>query len=289
MSSSIPAEGPPLDAALAPATRTRRGVSMLDAPPSRSSKGASVIAGAGTVFVHIALVSLATWVGAGVALKKGAPPAVTQMVEIELPPPPAAPEPEPAPEPPPEPKPLRAVRAPAPAPEVEKPAEPEAAPPPEAAQAAQVVTAPAEVVDFGNTFVTGNSAKFAGGVTEQGGTSATAVRAANARAGGVPGGTGTDVTADRSRPPRLAGGAVWDCPFPIEADDAGLDHAVVGLRVEVNAAGSVVRADAIKDPGHGFGREARRCAQRKRWAPGIDSAGRPIAASALIKVRFERK
>jgi protein TonB len=209
------------------------------------------------------------------------------MIEVELPPPPA-----PVPEPEPEPEPPKAAPPPAPAPmrAAPKPVEPppEAAPPPAAAQAAALLDAPSDVVDFGDTFVAGQGTSYAGGTTESGGTSKAVVPALNARAAGVVGGTGTDVKADLSRAPRLAGGTQWDCPFPAEADDFGVDHAVVGLRVEVSADGRVTAANATSDPGHGFAREARRCALSKRWAPGLDRAGNAINGAAVINVRFDR-
>jgi protein TonB len=44
----------------------------------------------------------------------------------------------------------------------------------------------------------------------------------------------------------------------------------------------------VRDPGTGFGREARRCALRKRWSPALDRAGRPTAGAAVVNVRFVR-
>lgn len=93
---------------------------------------------------------------------------------------------------------------------------------------------------------------------------------------------------DRSRAPRLSGATEWRCPFPIEADSADIDRAVVMLRVEVARDGSVIRTAALDDPGHGFGRQAQRCALRKRWAPGLDRSGKPAPATAVVRVRFER-
>jgi periplasmic protein TonB len=93
---------------------------------------------------------------------------------------------------------------------------------------------------------------------------------------------------DRSRAPQLSGAAEWRCPFPIEADGADIDRAVVTLRVEVAPDGSVIRTAALDDPGHGFSRQAQRCALRKRWAPGLDRAGKPAPATAIVRVRFER-
>jgi outer membrane biosynthesis protein TonB len=250
--------------------------SMLDASPP-ASRGASVIAGAGTVGVHIALVALAMSIGTSVA-RRAVEPAVT-LIDVELPPPPT---PAPVEEPPSsKPAPVR--------PRVRAPEATREAPPPAAAQAGQALTAAEEVVDFGDSFVAGKGESFAGGVTEAGGTAKNAVYDSRARAGGVEGGTGTDLLGDRSRAPRLAGGNEWEeCPFPPEADDAGVDHAVVTLRVEVGADGTVASVRATSDPGHGFAREARRCAMSERWSAGLDRAGNPTSAVATVTVRFDR-
>jgi protein TonB len=143
-------------------------------------------------------------------------------------------------------------------------------------------------VDFGDSFVVGNAASHAGGVSANAGTSKQALYDAKAQAGGVSGGTGKNPLADASRAPALASGLHWDCPFPVEADAAGIDAALVGLRVEVAADGRVREARALSDPGHGFAREARRCALSKRWAPGLDRTGNPTVAIAMVNVRFER-
>lgn len=230
-----------------------------------------------------------------------APPPTTEMLVVELP---RTPEPDPDPEPeaPPEPDPepprarMRAPKpAPAPPPNEEPPSEepPNEEPPPAAAEAANVLALSPqadEVVDFGDTFVLGNADRYAGGVSAAGGTSMRAVRDKRARAHGAIGGTGNDPVpmVDRSRSPGLAGGARWDCPFPREADMAGMNDGVVTLRVSVAADGSVERALVERDPGFGFGREARRCALRKRWLVGLDRAGKPITAVARVRVRFTR-
>lgn len=197
------------------------------------------------------------------------------------PPPPEPPPPEPA-------KALKAEVAPRPAPKAVPRARAETQAAPAAAQAANVMTQAApELLDFGNTFVQGDAANYAGGVTQTGGTSQRAVRDPGARAYGVSGGTGTGAI-DRSREPMLAEGTRWDCPFPEEADDDGLDSGVVTLSVSIAADGSVERVFVKNDPGHGFGREARRCALQKRWQSGRDRAGNPIAATRSLNVRFER-
>src|SRR5262249_24608433 len=122
------------------------------------------------------------------------------------------------------------------------------------ARAGRVVAEAPEVVNFGTTFVSGTGASYAGGVTAAARTSRAAIRSPGPLAVGAvsPGGIGPD----RSRAPVLAGGANWDCPFPEEADDAGIDRAVVPLRVEVTSDGRVSRASAASDEGHGFARAA---------------------------------
>ncbi|MET0386138.1 MAG: energy transducer TonB [Polyangiales bacterium] len=265
-----------------------RPASVLDAPVV-TSRRVHVLAAVGTTALHAAIVALAFYAGIrGLQTKRGPDAPVTQMVEVVLPPP-TAPEPPPAEEKPPEP----ATPAPPPpaAPKIRAPKAaptPKEAPPPAAAQAGKILEAAPEVVDFGEQFVSGTANSYAGGVTERGGTATHAVRDARARAGGVEGGTGTNLQGDLSREPQLAGGAEWDCPFPPEADAADIDHATVTLRVSVAASGTVESVQATKDPGNGFGREARRCAQSKRWSPARDRAGTSISKVALINVSFDR-
>jgi periplasmic protein TonB len=259
--------------------------SALDAPV-RASKSLPLWAALGAMLIHSAIIALGSVAGAQreTALPKAA--LISEMVEIELPKPPEPPKPEAEPEPPKQPEPVRAVAKPA----LPRPAKAvREAPPPAAAQAGKVMAAADEVVDFGETIVSGHGPNYAGGVTESGGTAQHAVRDVRARAGGVEGGTGTALQGDKSRAPQLAGGFRWDdCPFPPEADDAELNHAVVTLRVEVGLNGEVTSVRVVSDPGHGFGREMRRCAGTKRWMPGLDRAGRPTSGVALVKVRLDR-
>lgn len=252
--------------------------SMLDAAPAGSRTG-SFAAVLGTAGVHGLLALGASLVGLGgvVELKRALP--VTEMVDVELPAPPPEPEPEPEPAAPPPQAAPRAARPPTAA----------AEPPPSAAQAGQVLDSTSDVVDFGDTIVTGSGASYAGGVTDRTGTSQTAVRAAAAR--GDSGGRGPDPTAaavDRSRAPELMGGDSWNCPFPSEADDAGIDVAVVKLSIAIGTDGGVRSVSIASDPGSGFGREARRCAATKRFSPGLDREGRPVAKAFSVNVRFRR-
>lgn len=243
--------------------------------------------------VHVVLLG-AAWYLSSPSRSLAAKPPAQELFEVELAPPAppvSAPEPERAPEP--EPVKLKVVKAapaPAPAPdapEPEKPAEPEppAAAAAEAAQAlTQTETAPSDAP--ADTLVTGQGAAYAGGTTERGGTAKQAVAAQAARAFGVEGATGT-AAPDRSRPAHLASGLSWDCHFPEEAQEEGLEHPTVGLMVEIDTGGKVINVEVTRDPGFGLGREARSCAMRKRWTAALDRNGQPVRAKTPINVRFE--
>ena len=129
-----------------------------------------------------------------------------------------------------------------------------------------------------------NAASYAGGATASNGTSKIAVP----DVGGAPRANGSQGAVDRSRAPGLAEGGQWDCPFPQEANEAGVDLAVVTLEVDVDASGHVVNAKALDDPGHGFGREAVLCAFEKRMVPGLSPDGTARRSSAQLRVRFVR-
>jgi outer membrane biosynthesis protein TonB len=253
----------------------------LDAP-KRTPSNALFVASLGACLLHGLLLGAAAYASTHRVQQDISPIRDVPKLEVELVQlPPSEPEPEPEPE----------QTPPTPPPTAAKPTKPPPtpkAPPPAAAESAKVATAEPDIVEFGDTFVTGNAASYAGGVSANEGTAKHAVHDKNAQAAGVVGGIGKDLNADASRPPALASGLQWDCPFPVEADDAGIDSAVVSLRVEVSLDGKVREARATTDPGHGFAREARRCALSKRWAPGLDRAGRPTTAVALVNVRFER-
>jgi protein TonB len=212
--------------------------------------------------------------------------ALTYDIDVEKPKPP---------EPPPEPKeePKEEKAPPPPAPKEKAPP-----PPPAAAQAGAVLTqAPDDKpVDFTNSFVTGNSETYAGGVTQATGTSAAAIYDRNAQAGGVPGGTGTKPAPpappapDRSRV-LSASNRDWKCDFPPEADSEQIDEMVVPTQVSVSASGRVTSAHALKDPGYGFARAAVQCALRQGAAAfdvALDRDGNPIAGERVFNVRFTR-
>jgi protein TonB len=211
-------------------------------------------------------------------------------IEIEKEPPPPEPEqPKEAPkEEPPEPKPV--VKDNTPPPE----------PPPQPAQAGKILAAdpdPNEPVDLTDSFVQGAGDTYAGGQTSSTGTSQKAIYNPAAANTGVPGGAGTAPAPpvqvhkeDKSRLPGLLGSVDWnDCPFPAEADAEQIDQAFVMIQVRVKPDGSPESVAVLQDPGHGFGREARKCAMRKKFSPGLDPDGRPIAGTTKpFRVRFER-
>ncbi len=272
--------------------------SLLDLPPERGVRR-SVVATLGATALHVGVLTFAFTLGARTT-RHVAPMQVSQLIEVDLPKSVATPEPEPEPEP--EAPPPAAVQPVLkPAPPVKQPDPDPSAPtpeqeaPPAPAEAGKLLTAQAPPLDFSNTFVAGNAEQFAGGTTTSDGTSKTKVRATNARSGGVVGGRGNGTPAvvvapviDRSRSPQLAGGAHWDCPFPAEADMEQIDQAAVSLEVSVDPVGKVKNVTVKADPGFGFGREARRCALRKTWQPGLNHMGQPTGAVARVKVRFRR-
>jgi len=194
-------------------------------------------------------------------------------------------------------------KKPEPEPEVPKPVAKDDTPPPppQPAEAAKVLTQaedPNAPVDLtGNTFVTGSGSTYAGGTTSAQGTSKTAVYNPAATPTGVPGGTGTVAAPpvqtrkeDKSRVPGLLGSVDWnDCPFPGEADAEQIDQAFVLIQVKVKPDGSPENVTVVQDPGHGFGREARKCAMRKKYSQGLDADGNAIGGMTKpFRVRFER-
>jgi periplasmic protein TonB len=253
-------------------------MSPLDATTTEGSAPAFAALG-GTVVAHGALAFLALLLGTRPPAARHETVPATELFDVELPRAPSPPPPAPPPEPPPP-----VPRAPATPP----PRVPVATTPPAAALAGQVLTATPDAVDADHSLVLGAGDSYAGGATDAQGTSRTAVTTDQARGRAPQAPLVVVPTVDLSRPPRLAGGASWECPFPIEADDAGVDHAVVTLRVEVGTDGRATRVDIVKDPGSGFAREARRCATSKRWQAGLDRLGHAAITQATVNVRFDR-
>jgi periplasmic protein TonB len=220
---------------------------------------------------------------------------ISQTFDIDV----LKPEPEPEPEPPAEEE-LKEEPKPEPPPVKEDaPREQEPPPPPEAAQAGAVVTQepsldePVDLTD--NTFVTGSGSTYSGGTTQAGGTSQKAVYDKAASALGVPGGTGTAPApppapkVDRSRAASLVNKANLErCPWPSEADAEQMDEASVLVEIKVRPNGTAESVAVLQDPGHGFGREARKCAMRERYNPALDVNGLPIASGYKVRLHFER-
>jgi periplasmic protein TonB len=165
--------------------------------------------------------------------------------------------------------------------------------PPPPAQAANVLTQredPNAPADFSDAIIVGKAETYAGGASASTGTSKRAVQVARAE------GTGSATTApasaaqgpDLSKKARLAEGGSWACPFPAEADAVQVDHAVVGLRIAVSESGAAGEVGVTRDPGNGFGREARACARSKRYEAARDRIGSAITGSILVNVRFDR-
>lgn len=86
----------------------------------------------------------------------------------------------------------------------------------------------------------------------------------------------------------LTGAGDWDCPFPRDADRAGIHQAVVDLHIAVDQLGRPRRIQILREPGHGFGPAARRCARSKRFQPARDRDGHPVTGVVTVRVRFLR-
>jgi periplasmic protein TonB len=146
----------------------------------------------------------------------------------------------------------------------------------------------------GTSFVVGSAANEAGGETSANGAGLAPAHGPVGMNGSVRSPSASSFPAsgrssvDHSRPAAVLGEAHWNCPFPTEADADQIDDATVTIRVELDASGAVRRVAPIVDPGHGFAREAQRCATQKHWVPALDRAGAPIEGTVTIRVRFDR-
>lgn len=168
--------------------------------------------------------------------------------------------------------------------------------PPAAADAAKVLLAEAaknEPVDLtGNTFLNGNAETAVGGTTQIGGTGKVATNNPAAVATGVAGGTGTAPAGpriDRSRAAQILNKSNLErCPFPAEADAEQVDEAAVGIEVKVGPDGRAETVAVTRDPGHGFGREARKCALREKYAPALNAEGVAMPGVYRVNFRFSR-
>jgi protein TonB len=202
--------------------------------------------------------------------------------------------------------PVEPVAAPKPTelPEPEPPPEPESerpqaevsqreAPAPAPAAAALTQTVPAEQpLDLTDELVTGSALTYSGGTTAR---VAAPERRGPVRASGALGsssaksaGTGRATARDLSRAASVMGGLDWRCPFPEEANAAGVDRALAKIHVEIDGDGRVRHARIVHDPGHGFGGAARSCALGKRFHPALDREGRATTTRVTVGVRFVR-
>lgn len=197
-------------------------------------------------------------------------------VELPLPPPePAKPTPTaPSPEP---------TRAPT----VPRPSlgRPKAQAPAQAGQVVASVPDPSQPVDFGEAFVVGGGTVYAGGTTSASGTAKQKVDGPVSPAPTAPKPAARAV--DHSRSIALAD-PDWTCPWPREADDTDIDEQVAVVKVEVDADGRCRRVSVVRDPGHGFGAQAARCAQEATFLPARDMHGIATTGTAAIRVRFVR-
>lgn len=217
-----------------------------------------------------------------------APPMVEPPAKEEPPPPPPEPptrsEPAPVAE---EPEPLVPEPAPAELPPLETEPDLEPAPPAEAGSVLAADPDPAAPVDFtDNTFVTGRASAYAGGATVRGGSRSGAGPDRVPQASEA--GRGNAAATSQAQPVQL-NGSEWRCDWPAAAMSQDIYEQFVVMRVVVNADGTVERAQAVNDPGFGFGAAATQCARRTRFTPARDDLGRPIrATSPPIRVRFTR-
>lgn len=241
--------------------------------------GALLMHGAGAAHGYSALLDMSSFAG---AVRSAVMDDVraTYAVEVNKPPPPPPP-PEPEPEKP----------QPQPQPRAPSAAQPQQAEkPPAPAQAAKVLTAdpdPSEPLDLTDQgFVSGDGDRFAGGITSATGTSKVAVRDTNAKPGGVVGGKGTGAPPappppkeDLSRPATPASRDWGDCGFPAEADVEQIDFMRLSIVVTVGVDGRAQNVTVLKDPGYGFGNQARQCALRKSYNVGFNAEGKAIVTT----------
>ena len=252
----------------------------VDRPLRRSALAAAV-----ATAVHVGLLAWAT--ASGSSLGPWSAQLAAQLHEelgrerlVELtPPPPPPPKPPPQPEPPARRQPVaRAARPP--------PTRADSRPPPPA-QAGRIIAqeqGPRAPLDLtGDTFVTGTAQAYAGGVTSPTGTNPNAVETREVDPAAPP---GRPPEPDRSRRVALIEEGCHN--WPAEAEAEPIDQQDVLMRIVVRADGTVVSARVLGDPGHGFGAAAVACARRSRFAPELDSAGRPVQVEVPFRWHFTR-
>jgi periplasmic protein TonB len=75
---------------------------------------------------------------------------------------------------------------------------------------------------------------------------------------------------------------------PARLPDSREGTTTVALKVTVAADGSPKDVEVVRDPGHGFGDVAQRCALSRRWSPALDHEGSPVGGTVIVNVRFDR-
>ena len=161
------------------------------------------------------------------------------------------------------------------------------------AQAGRALTREDEGGD--DAIASGNSSDPMYGMVAGAGTGNVPTKNPRAKVGGKVGGHGTSTREDAVIDPDLTRGAhapsvITDaCPFPAEADLAGIDHAVVTLQVRVKPDGRAGAITVLDDPGHGFGRAAIYCAKQLTFSAARNKQGTYIEAEAPpTRIRFTR-
>jgi protein TonB len=209
---------------------------------------------------------------------------------VEPPPadPPPAPKPaEPLPIEPPStrPPPRRRVTPPPPktSPKLSQPSKSEL--PPQPAQAGGALTAQGEAGPGEAALITGDGARFAGGVSAREGGDEVGQKGAQAHPSTSP----PPAPKVKRRPPRPARLISWRCAWPSSAQQADVFEASVTLQALINERGEALGVKVLSDPGFGLGKAATRCAREARFEPAHDNRGRPVrAVSPPIRVRFTR-
>jgi len=216
------------------------------------------------------------------------PPVDVELAFREPPPPP--PEPPKEPEPPKAPEPVKAEAPKAVA---------KLAPPPPAARAGAVLTAPpdptpapaaAEPFDFTsdpNSHVYGSGVVAVGGTATHGLAGAQVGGTGNAPVRPPPSGDGLTAASDLSQKPRLRVNDPCRGFFPPGAHD---DVAVATVRVVIGKNGQVSNASLVSESptGQGFGAAARRCMLDQVFVPALDRAGNSAATALNVNVKFSR-
>jgi len=141
---------------------------------------------------------------------------------------------------------------------------------------------------FDDAFVNGTAHAYAGGLSSRLGVSVAASYGRIGQGGGDAG-FGAGKGGGLARRAALGPEGLWDCDFPAEADVARVDHALVRLRVTVNADGSPHDVEVLLAPGHGFARAARECAHHQEFLAARDPAGHAVTGTTPpFTVRFTR-